>query len=496
MVEFPFHPGALTAAWLTDCLRASGAVDQAAVVSLGCVPVDPGNGVTSVVVRVSLTYDLEEPQAPITLVAKFSDPDPEFRAMVHSMGFYEREVMFYSEFAADTPVAVPRCYFAGIDKEQGLSLVLLQDLAPARNGSWVRGFSLADLRMAVAGIASAHAAWWQSPRLESASWLSMTGFLAVDQMQEVVARCWQPFLARLSVPVTPEITGAGELAMHHLRQVCTHLFETPPFTLVHHDFDGENLFFSVIDGQPSIAIIDWQLTTRARGPLDVAWLIGSQCEPTAFAGGAHDDLAIGAPRDGASGFADGAGSVNVIYGSKNGLSAKGNQLWSQKTKGIAGKPEPNDGFGHTLAAANFGRDVKGRPFADLAVGVPRDSVGRKDEAGSVNLLFGTSHGLTARHSRRVTQDTRGIRGTVEELEWLGSTLAAGNFGNNFNGGRYADLAIRIEQERVGVDVTSAVSVVYGSRPGLSAARDQIWTTASFGRSLYLPTPFGSSLESG
>jgi hypothetical protein len=108
----------------------------------------------------------------------------------------------------------------------------------------------------------------------------MTGFLAVDQMQEVVARCWQPFLARLSVPVTPEITGAGELAMHHLRQVCTHLFETPPFTLVHHDFDGENLFFSVIDGQPSIAIIDWQLTTRARGPVDVAWRIGSQSEPT------------------------------------------------------------------------------------------------------------------------------------------------------------------------------------------------------------------------
>ena len=280
MVEFPVHPGALTAAWLTDRLRASGAVDQAAVVSLGCVPVDPGNGVTGVVVRVSLTYDLAEPQAPATLVAKFSDPDPEFRAMVHSMGFFEREVRFYSEFAADMPVAVPRCYFAGIDKEQGWSLVLLQDLAPARNGSWVRGFSLADLRVAVAGIASAHAAWWQSPRLESASWLSMSGFLAVDQMQEVVARCWQPFLARLSVPATPAVTEAGELAANHLRQVCTHLFEVPPFTLVHHDFDGENLFFSVVDGQLSVAVIDWQLTTRARSPLDVAWLIGSQCEPT------------------------------------------------------------------------------------------------------------------------------------------------------------------------------------------------------------------------
>lgn len=60
--------------------------------------------------------------------------------------------------------------------------------------------------------------------------------------------------------------------------MCTHLFETPPFTLVHHDFDGENLFFSV-DGQLSVAVIDWQVTTRARGPLDVASLSGSQCEP-------------------------------------------------------------------------------------------------------------------------------------------------------------------------------------------------------------------------
>ena len=85
--------------------------------------------------------------------------------MVHSMGFFEREVQFYSEFAADIPVAVPRCYFAGIDRDEGWSLLLLEDLAPARNGSWVLGSSLEDLRVAVAGIAAVHAAWWQSRRL-------------------------------------------------------------------------------------------------------------------------------------------------------------------------------------------------------------------------------------------------------------------------------------------------------------------------------------------
>ena len=92
----------------------------AAVVSLGCVPVDPGNGVTGVVVRVSLTYDLAEPQAPATLVAKFSDPDPEFRAMVHSMGFFEREVRFYSEFAADIAGRGPALLFRRHRRGAGL----------------------------------------------------------------------------------------------------------------------------------------------------------------------------------------------------------------------------------------------------------------------------------------------------------------------------------------------------------------------------------------
>ncbi len=278
MRPFPFKPEDLTAAWLTERLRASGAIDRAGVRSFGWAPVDPHNGMTGVLVRLSLDYDSAEPDAPTTLVAKFSQPEPEFRAMVHSMGFFEREVSFYTEFAAEIPVAVPRCYFADVDQE-GWSLLLLEDLAPARNGSWVRGSSIGDLRAAVAGIAAVHAAWWQSPRLDSATWLTMTGFLAVDQMQEVVARCWEPFLARLSVPVTPAISEAGDLVSRHLHQVLEYLLETPPLTLVHHDFDGDNLFFPVLDSQPSVVVLDWQLATRAHSPVDIGWLIGGQCEP-------------------------------------------------------------------------------------------------------------------------------------------------------------------------------------------------------------------------
>jgi hypothetical protein len=279
VTEFPHRPEGLTAAWLTDRLRSSGAIEQASVVSFDCGPVDPHNGMTGVLVRLHLRYDVAEPKAPASLVAKFSQPDPEFRAMVHEMGFFEREVRFYDEFAADVPVATPRCYFAGIDREEGWCLLLLEDLAPARNGSWVLGSTLEEIQVALTGIAAVHAQWWQSPRLRSASWLTMTSFLSREQMQGVVAQCWPGFLRRLAVPVSPAIVEAGHLVSHYLQAVCTHLLETPPLTLVHHDFDGDNLFFPVRDGRLGVVVLDWQLTTRAHAAVDVAWLVGGQCEP-------------------------------------------------------------------------------------------------------------------------------------------------------------------------------------------------------------------------
>ena len=279
MTEFPHQPEGLTAAWLTDRLRSSGAIERASVQVFDCRPLDPHNGMTGVLVRLRLRYDVAERGAPESLVAKFSQPDPEFRATVHEMGFFEREVRFYEEFAADVPVATPRCYFAGIDLEEGWCLLLLEDLAPARNGSWVRGSTREELEVALEGIAAVHARWWRSPRLQSASWLTMTSFASVQQMQGVVAQQWPGFLSRLSVPVTPAITEAGHLVSHHLRAVCGHLLETPPLTLIHHDFDGDNLFFPVVDGRLGVVVLDWQLATRARAAVDVGWLVGGQCEP-------------------------------------------------------------------------------------------------------------------------------------------------------------------------------------------------------------------------
>ena len=89
-----------------------------------------------------------------------------------------------------------------------------------------------------------------------------------------------------------------------------------------------------------------------------------------FNGDGFADLAIGVPGE-SVGSVTGAGAVNVIYGSSIGLTATGNQFWTQDKLGIGNSAEPFDRFGDSLAWGDFNGDG----FSDLAIGVPYEDVG-------------------------------------------------------------------------------------------------------------------------
>ena len=278
-MNLPVHPDELTAPWLTEALRASGAVDRASVVDFDIEPMSVEKGITGYLVRLYPTYDRPDPAAPASLVAKFSGLDPQLREVIHSMGFYEREVRFYRELAVSTPIHTPTCYFADIEVTEGRSLILMEDLAPGRNGSWVAGSSIQELHLAVTEIAKVHAAWWRSPILDEKTWLGMTGMMSTSQVQPIFDQTWPSFLEKLFVPASRQINEVGELLHGHLEAVNAHLLETPPRTLIHHDYDGDNLFFNGSADTLGLSVIDWQMTTGGRPAVDIAWLIGGQCEP-------------------------------------------------------------------------------------------------------------------------------------------------------------------------------------------------------------------------
>ncbi|HET8759032.1 MAG TPA: hypothetical protein VFM58_23650 [Solirubrobacteraceae bacterium] len=147
------------------------------------------------------------------------------------------------------------------------------------------------------------------------------------------------------------------------------------------------------------------------------------------------------------------------------------------------------------ASPNTTADFDGDGIADLAIGAPLDSVAGRDDAGAVNVIYGSRRGgLREDPDQEFTEGSRGIKGAVEADDRFGGTLATGDF----DGDGYADLAIGAPGEDVaGNRNTGEVHVLYGSRRGLTA-RDELLGQGSGGVP-GTPEPeqnFGAALAAG
>jgi len=145
-----------------------------------------------------------------------------------------------------------------------------------------------------------------------------------------------------------------------------------------------------------------------------------------FNGDSVDDLAVGIPGTTCAGYVN-AGSVMVLLGRDDldGLDAAGVSYWNQTHAGVLDDCEANDRFGSVLVAGNLDATLIGDPVtADLAIGVPGETIDGVALAGAVNVLFGSSSGITA------TGDLFLHEGILP-----GGSLGAGAFGARLAAGR-------------------------------------------------------------
>lgn len=270
-LPIPATPDDLSPEWLTAALRAGGKLPSDVVVTgFETTVLGEGKGFTGQVVRLDVQYD-GAADAPASLIAKFPPADEEARAGLHYYRVYECEFGFYADLAEQVSLRVPQYYYGNMNLETGESILLLEDLAPARPYDLIGGVPPEEAHIVVRELARHHAVWWERDDLMQRSWLTEFGDEA-DGYQDKYQEAWPAFVAKSGDDLTPELADIGERLLPHLAWVRQEISK-PPRTFLHGDFHPNNLFLTSEDGKDRLAVVDWQLCRRGRGSRDLMYFI-------------------------------------------------------------------------------------------------------------------------------------------------------------------------------------------------------------------------------
>jgi FG-GAP repeat protein len=243
-----------------------------------------------------------------------------------------------------------------------------------------------------------------------------------------------------------------------------------------HDCGAANVIYGGSGGLSSTGNQLWsQDSLNIVGSAEGADHFAASVAAAEFGNGSQEDLAVGIPDEdlGTGNSITNAGAVNAIYGGSGGLSAAGNQLWTQESSGIAGDSRITDHFGFSVTGADFGNSSQ----QDLAIGGIGKDLPGSARTGVAWVIFGTSTGLSGTGSQVWSQDSTGIVGDSEPDDKLGWSLIGADFGM----GPQSDLAIGVPFEDLsGTPDGGGVNVIYGTASGLTSSGSQFWTQESVG----------------
>ena len=161
-----------------------------------------------------------------------------------------------------------------------------------------------------------------------------------------------------------------------------------------------------------------------------------------FNGDGYQDLVVGVSDEDFSSLY-GVGAVKVVYGSASGQ-MNGNSNTAYMHQGKYGEPginlygagEASDQFGRNIVVGDFNDDG----FDDLAISVPNEKVGSSLSAGVVNIVYGSSDGLTRINNHMLNLLNYKYGKYFNEYNRFGTGLAVGDY----DGDGVEDLAVSFQ----------------------------------------------------
>jgi hypothetical protein len=252
----------LTPEWLGDVLGAP-------VADLAVEPI--GTGQIGTCYRLGITWgDGAAPRGlPDRMVAKLPAADPGLRDML--AGAYRGEVRFYTEIAPTVAVAVPALHHAAMADSGGGFTLLLQDLAPWRQGDQIAGCTPEQVHDAVVNLAGLHGPRWCDPALLDVDGLSLNGPPEAAMLAEVYAPAVDTFLADLGDLLDP---ADGDVVRRTAEVVESWALDRADrFAPVHGDYRLDNLLFP--ESGRGVCAVDWQTLSLALPARDVAYAVAT-----------------------------------------------------------------------------------------------------------------------------------------------------------------------------------------------------------------------------
>jgi hypothetical protein len=253
VVEVPASLGEVDAAWMTAALRDAGH-DDAEVTELTYEPLKGIVGALGEVGVFELRY-ARDAGLPAKLLGKCPLDNDSARLYNSIMRYYRRETGFYRDLAAEVPMRVPRCW-VNLSDDADKHILLLEYFEDAIPGDVLAGTSFDKVLRLIGDMARMHGAHWMDQKASDLPW--MFHFTEESLLFGFdVARATWPMALAAEPGLVPDDLAAlveGPYLSEVTPQQWIQAYNERPWTLVHGDYELENVLFAGDD----IVVIDWQ----------------------------------------------------------------------------------------------------------------------------------------------------------------------------------------------------------------------------------------------
>ncbi len=308
-IDVPQSAEELTAEWLTEAVRSSGLVSVAGVVDFSVGRPGSGVGFTGQTLRVGLTWDVHEDDAPDAVLVKFPSGNPGNRGLAEAEGGYDREFDFYERFAHRLPVRVPRLIHAVRDPGPSVTnrkrrerfvdglptpvtrfigrharrlirptrrryALVLEYMPDARVTTAIDLPPPEDLSAILRTLARLHAHFWREPELADPTVVEWSMVSQTPNLMHGLYRAWRDEMVdRVPEVFTPAFMRHADWFGDHIVDLVRHLDE--PLALRHGDSRTDNLLFT----DDGVVVIDFGVAGSGRPAGDVAYLLSESIPP-------------------------------------------------------------------------------------------------------------------------------------------------------------------------------------------------------------------------